>query len=68
VISDHFTPIVKKTHIADPTPFAWAGKKGLESPSGITPFTERAARDSGILFQKGHELMPSFLSPENEKL
>ena len=68
VISDHFTPIVKKTHIADPTPFAWAGKKGLESPGEKVPFTERAARDSGLFFEKGHELMPAFLSRENDKL
>jgi len=68
VISDHFTPIIKKTHIADPTPFAWASRKGLESPSGKTSFTERAARDSGIFFKKGHDLMPSFLSLENDKI
>jgi len=68
VISDHFTPIVKKTHIADPTPFAWAGKKGLETLTGKTPFTERAAKESGLFFEKGHELMPSFLARENEKL
>jgi 2,3-bisphosphoglycerate-independent phosphoglycerate mutase len=65
VISDHFTPIVKKTHISDPTPFAWAGKKRLDSATGKTPFTEKAATDSGLLFEKGHELMPSFLSHEN---
>jgi 2,3-bisphosphoglycerate-independent phosphoglycerate mutase len=61
VISDHFTPIVKKTHIADPTPFAWASKKGLESPGEKIPFTEKAAADSGLFFEKGHQLMPSFL-------
>jgi len=65
VISDHFTPIVRKTHISDPTPFAWAGKKGLASPPSNTPFTERAASASGLFFKKGHELMPSFLSTEN---
>jgi 2,3-bisphosphoglycerate-independent phosphoglycerate mutase len=68
VISDHFTPIVKKTHIADPTPFAWAGKKGLETSTGKPPFTERAARESGLFFEKGHELMPSFLHLENDNL
>jgi 2,3-bisphosphoglycerate-independent phosphoglycerate mutase len=68
VISDHFTPVVKKTHIADPTPFAWAGKRGLESSTGKTPFTERAAGDSGLFFKKGHDLMPSFLSRENENI
>jgi 2,3-bisphosphoglycerate-independent phosphoglycerate mutase len=62
VISDHFTPVVKKTHIADPTPFAWAGKKGLESPGNKVPFTEKAAGASGLFFKKGHELMPCFLT------
>jgi 2,3-bisphosphoglycerate-independent phosphoglycerate mutase len=68
VISDHFTPIVKKTHISDPTPFAWAGKKGLEAPQSKTPFTERAAKDSGLFFEKGCELMPAFIGSENEKI
>jgi 2,3-bisphosphoglycerate-independent phosphoglycerate mutase len=68
VISDHFTPVVKKTHIADPTPFAWAGKKGLERATGKTPFTEWAARESSLFFEKGHELMPSFLNLENDNL
>jgi len=68
VISDHFTPIIKKTHISDPTPFAWAGKRGLESPPGKTPFTETAAKESGLFFAKGHELMPSFLSHKHENL
>jgi 2,3-bisphosphoglycerate-independent phosphoglycerate mutase len=62
VISDHFTPVIKKTHISDPTPFAWAGKKGLEEAGGKTPFTEKAARESGLFFEKGHELMPSFIN------
>ena len=37
VVSDHFTPIPKKTHTPEPTPFAWAGKeelgKGLKGAS-----------------------------------
>lgn len=65
VISDHFTPIVKKTHTAEPTPFALGSKKGLESPQGTTPFTEKAAKDSGLFFEKGHDLMPFFLGKED---
>ncbi|MBN1627902.1 MAG: cofactor-independent phosphoglycerate mutase [Deltaproteobacteria bacterium] len=68
VISDHFTPIVKKTHVSDPTPFALAGKRGLESPSGKTPFTEAAAKESGLFFTKGHELMPYFLSLRDKNI
>jgi len=68
VISDHFTPIIKKTHIADPTPFAWASKRGLESPAGKSSFAEKVAKDSGLLFEKGQDLMPSFLNPEDAKV
>ncbi len=61
VISDHFTPIVKKTHTNDPTPFAWAGKAELARMPGGSRFTERNAAGSGLFFEKGHELMSVFL-------
>lgn len=61
VISDHLTPISKKTHTSEPTPFSWASKMELESRTGKTPFTEKAATDSGLMFDEGHELMPEFL-------
>ena len=62
VVSDHLTPIVKKTHTPEPTPFAWASKKELESVTKGPPFTEASAQKSKLIFEKGHELMPSFLS------
>ena len=62
VVSDHFTPIVKKTHTDDPTPFAWADKKELEAQPKKNPFTERAAKESDLIFEAGHELMPAFLN------
>jgi len=62
VVSDHLTPIVKKTHTNDPTPFAWATKKELQSTRAGASFTEKAATESGLLFEKGHTLMTSFLS------
>jgi len=61
VVSDHFTPIVKKTHTNEPTPFAWAGKAELERMPCGSRFTERNAADSGLFFEKGHELMSVFL-------
>jgi len=61
VVSDHLTPIAKRTHTSDPTPFAWASKEELEGmPKGST-FTEGAAGDSGLMFDVGHELIDSFL-------
>jgi 2,3-bisphosphoglycerate-independent phosphoglycerate mutase len=61
VASDHLTPIAKRTHTRDPTPFAWASKKEIESVSEITPFTEASARESGLIYERGHELIDSFL-------
>ena len=64
VVSDHFTPIVKKTHTNEPTPFAWADKSELKSNSGIGSFTESTATASGFLFNVGHELMDDFIYKE----
>jgi 2,3-bisphosphoglycerate-independent phosphoglycerate mutase len=64
VVSDHFTPIVKKTHTDDPAPFAWADTKGLNSPHKKTAFTEISARESSLFFESGHELMKAFLRGE----
>lgn len=61
VASDHFTPIVKKTHTSDPTPFAWATRKELEKTPVNSGFTERFALESGLHLKKGHELMGTFL-------
>lgn len=62
VVSDHFTPIVKKTHTDDPTTFAWASREELDTLSKEAPFTEKAAKESGLMFDRGHELMQAFLS------
>ncbi len=61
VVSDHLTPIAKRTHTSEPTPFAWASKKELESMPKGPIFTEDAARDSGCIYEIGHELIDSFL-------
>jgi 2,3-bisphosphoglycerate-independent phosphoglycerate mutase len=61
VASDHFTPVYKRTHTREPVPFAWADKQGLETGAGRVVFTEEVARRSGVLFEKGQDLMPVFL-------
>jgi 2,3-bisphosphoglycerate-independent phosphoglycerate mutase len=61
VVSDHFTPIIKKTHTSEPTPYAWAGKSELESIAGTAPFTEAAAKASGFKMNIGSELISKFL-------
>jgi len=62
VISDHLTPISKKTHTRDPTPFAWAAKNEVRMITKGPTFTERAAKESGLMFDVGHELMKGFLA------
>ena len=61
VISDHLTPVVKRTHTNEPTPFAWASKKEIEAEQEGSPFTESSALRSGLIFDQGHDLMPAFL-------
>lgn len=66
VASDHLTPIVKRTHTAEPTPFAWATKRELETPCQGRPFTEKAALESGLMFEEGHKLMDDFVFGRGE--
>jgi 2,3-bisphosphoglycerate-independent phosphoglycerate mutase len=61
VASDHLTPIVKRTHTGEPTPFAWATKHELETTRRGPPFTEKAALGSGLIIEEGHRLMDRFV-------
>ncbi len=61
VASDHLTPVIKKTHTAEPTPFAWGSRRQLESRTGGPGFHEGNAGDSGLFFERGFDLMPAFL-------
>lgn len=61
VVSDHLTPIVKRTHTSEPTPFAWASKKELSRAGAGAVFSEDSGRNSGLLIEKGHELMNHFM-------
>ena len=60
VASDHLTPIVKRTHTTEPTPFAWATKLEMERVVQKRKFCEKEAMSSGSFF-KGHELISAFL-------
>lgn len=55
VAPDHYTPVVKKTHIADPVPFIFAGSD-VKTASGL-PYTEKAAQSTGIQVDPGYQLM-----------
>ncbi|HQL01130.1 MAG TPA: cofactor-independent phosphoglycerate mutase [Smithellaceae bacterium] len=62
VLSDHPTPIDLKTHVGDPSPFAVLSSKQDENRSEGHPFTEAAARQTGILISPGYLLMDQFIS------
>ncbi len=64
VVSDHLTPIAKRTHTADPTPFAWAWKHEVEGSEGGVKFSERSAKEAGAVFDVGHQLIHHFLGPQ----
>jgi 2,3-bisphosphoglycerate-independent phosphoglycerate mutase len=56
---DHPTPIVARTHTADPVPFViWGGRF---QGSGATAFSEKQAGDSGTFMEEGHGIMRELL-------
>jgi 2,3-bisphosphoglycerate-independent phosphoglycerate mutase len=61
VVSDHYTPIAKKTHTPEPAPFAWALKGELESIQKQAAFTEKYAINSGLGYDPGYEIMSAFI-------
>jgi 2,3-bisphosphoglycerate-independent phosphoglycerate mutase len=61
VLSDHPTPIARRTHADDPSPFAVLSSEPGENAGGGRPFSERSAAESGILVSPGHLLLGSFL-------
>jgi len=60
VVSDHYTPIVRRTHTPEPAPFAWARKRELSEPRPGRPFTEAEAEKTGLLVDPGHGIMEAF--------
>ncbi len=60
VVSDHYTPISKRTHTIEPAPFAWATKSEIDHCVKKRKFCEKEANASEIFF-KGPELISSFL-------
>ncbi len=59
VTPDHPTPISKRTHVAEPVPFAMCGT-GVR-PVHELPFSEKSAAGTGLTIERGHELMAYFL-------
>jgi len=60
VLPDHYTPVVKRTHTAEPVPFAVFGT-GIEKGIGL-PYTEANANASGLFIKEGHRLIEHLIS------
>lgn len=62
VVSDHLTPLVKRTHSPEPTPFAWASSEELRRRQAPERgFCEKTALGSGLFFEDQERFISSFL-------
>jgi len=56
IAPDHYTPIERRTHVGDPVPYlVWPPPSGKASGAGA--FTEAEALRTGVLVERGHELL-----------
>lgn len=60
ILPDHPTPIVTKTHAADPVPFM-IYQKSRETDSRVFSINENTAKATGDFVKVGHSLMKEFL-------
>jgi 2,3-bisphosphoglycerate-independent phosphoglycerate mutase len=61
-LPDHPTPIVLKTHSPEPVPFVvFSSEHSGTSPQKERFFDETCAQKTGLLLEKGHELMEKFI-------
>ncbi len=63
VLPDHPTPLSVRTHTADPVPYTIYSSEGGTASAHGKKFDEVSASESGILIEKGFELIEKFLSP-----
>lgn len=61
VLPDHPTPLSTLTHSINPVPFV-IYQKSNKNKNKNAAFSEEAAAKSGLMFEKGHELMDCFMS------
>ena len=54
-VPDHPTPVRLRTHTGDPVPYVIY--RSAEPREGKVPYSEAGARESGILVEKGYELL-----------
>jgi 2,3-bisphosphoglycerate-independent phosphoglycerate mutase len=61
-LPDHPTPLVLKTHSSEPVPFViFSSEDSGNSRREDRCFDETCARGTGLLVEKGHELMEKFI-------
>ena len=65
ILPDHPTPICKRTHTADPVPFAMAGK-GISSDD-VSVLTETSAKAGSLSIKDGSKLMKMLITGNMEQ-
>lgn len=60
LLPDHATPLSLRTHTHDPVPFALY-HKARESAGAIKSYDEFAAKESGVVYSSGKDLMSHFV-------
>ena len=61
VLCDHPTPIVHRTHVADPSPFVILSSLAGENRKNGAEYSESEAKNSGIFVRPGYRLMELFI-------
>lgn len=61
VLPDHPTPLLVRTHTADPVPFVIYSSDASEKKLPAEAFDEISVKQSNLFFEKGHELIEHFL-------
>jgi 2,3-bisphosphoglycerate-independent phosphoglycerate mutase len=61
VLSDHPTPVAKKTHVSDASPFAVLSSVASDNLKNGNSYGETAGRQSGIVVTPGWQLMDGFI-------
>lgn len=63
VAPDHYTPLARRSHVGDPVPFAiWPAPAG--AASGAARLTEAEAARTGVVVERGHELLSRLFGQE----
>ncbi|MCK5214262.1 MAG: cofactor-independent phosphoglycerate mutase [Candidatus Omnitrophica bacterium] len=60
VLPDHPTPVALRTHTREPVGFIMFGKR--INPEGVESFHEETAKEKGLRFKSGPELMDYFIN------